>query len=174
MDKLFDQADKLGNTSIPVANRVQKLTKTELGSPEYTNFDSNRNAIVQEINTALSGSAQSSDMRVNIELENLNAARSPAQLHGALLNLNEALLSRLDSSKTPLWPKEVVQGTKSAAQVLQETISKYRGKYTPLEREESSAVGGESKKPRKVIGTGMYNGRKVVQYDDGGDPEYAD
>jgi hypothetical protein len=167
MDMLNKQVQSLGNTSIPIANRIKQFSKTETGSPEYTNFNSNRNAIVQEINTALSGSATSSDMRINIELENLNSARSPAQLYGAINNLNEALLSRLDSSMSPRWPKEVVQGKKTAEEYTKELVSKYRGKFSP----HSEQVAGTS--GRTIINQGTHNGRKVNQYSDGS-IEYAD
>lgn len=149
---LQEQVETLGNTSIPAINRVQAFTKTELGSPEYTNFMSNRNAIIQEINTALSGSATQSDMRVKIELENLKEARSPAQLHGSINNLNEALLSRMDSAKSPLWPIEVVRGDMSPQDYTKQLIKKYRGKYTPDDS------GGSAKQPTSSPPITVFSG----------------
>ena len=111
---------------------------TETGKPAYTNYESNRNAIVQEINTALSGSSQSSDIRLQIELDNLKSARSPAQIKGAIGNLRAALEARLDVDLSPLYPIEVVRGEKTLAQYKKELYDKYRNDY-------KNHFGGETK-----------------------------
>jgi hypothetical protein len=126
---LTDQINALGNTDFPTLNAVMKKVALETGKPQYTSFDANRNAIVQEINTALSGSATSSDMRVRIELENIQSSRSPAQLIGAINNLNEALLSRWESTMDGPYPMEVVRGEMSLADYKKQFLSKYRGKF---------------------------------------------
>jgi hypothetical protein len=148
---LQGQVEQLGNTKIPLINRVQALSSRETGSPEYTNFAANRNAIVQEINTALSGSATSSDMRIDLELQNIAEARSPAQLHGAITNLNEALLSRLDSSKSPPWPMEVVQGKKSPAEYTKEILKQYRGNYKPKDTMDRTETKQSSSIPPQAL-----------------------
>ena len=94
-----------------------RLVLTQLGMTPYTNYESNRNAILQEVNTALSGSSQGSDMRIKIELENLQSARSPAQISGAIENLRMALEARLDVDLSPLYPIEVVRGDKTIANI---------------------------------------------------------
>jgi hypothetical protein len=126
---LTDQINALGNTDFPSLNAIMKKVAQETGKPQYTSFDANRNAIVQEINTALSGSATSSDMRVRIELENIQSSRSPAQLVGAINNLNEALLSRWESTMDGPYPMEVVRGEVSMADYKKQFLSKYRGKF---------------------------------------------
>lgn len=123
------QLKELPNVDLNVINRIMKTVLTETGKPAYTNYESNRNAIVQEINTALSGSSQSSDMRLQIELENLKSARSPEQIKGAIENLRAALEARLDVDLSPLYPIEVVRGEKSMSQYKKELYSKYRNDY---------------------------------------------
>lgn len=170
VSSLADQVKSLGNTDIPIANRVKQFTETELGGADYTNFNSNRNAIVQEINTALSGSSTSSDMRINIELENINSARSPAQLHGAINNLNEALLSRLDSSKSPLWPKEVVQGRKSPEEYTKSIISKYRGRFgdeADKAKDQNHHTTADSLDSAKPGDKATANGKTYILQEDG-------
>jgi len=126
---LDEQLSALPNVDINAINRIMAATSKEFGKPEYTNFESNRNAIVQEVNTALSGSSQASDMRIVIELENLKSARSPAQIRGAISNLREALIARVDVDLSPLYPQEVVKGEKTMEQYKKEMFDKYRGKY---------------------------------------------
>ena len=133
VSRLVEQVNALGNTNIPKINEAMRLVARETGKPEYTNFEANRNAIVQEINTALSGSATGSDMRVRIELENIQSARSPAQIVGAINNLNEALLSRLDASLSVPFPMEVVKGTKTMDQYRSDIKKKYRRNFGSTE-----------------------------------------
>jgi len=129
LSALDEQLSKLPNVDLNMINKVMSTVSKEFGKPEYTNFESNRNAIVQEINTALSGSSQSSDMRLVIELENLKSARSPAQIRGAISNLREALIARVDTDLSPLYPIEVVRGDKTLEQYKADMFKRYRGNY---------------------------------------------
>jgi hypothetical protein len=126
---LADQVKALPNVDINTINRVMKVTLTEMGKPPYTDFESNRNAIVQEINTGLSGSAVGSDFRVQIELDNLKSARSPRQIVGAIGNLTEAVISRLDASLSPIYPLSVVQGKETMGRYRERLFKRYRGSY---------------------------------------------
>jgi hypothetical protein len=132
---LDDQLAKMPNTDINTINRIMSVVSKEFGKPEYTNFESNRNAIVQEINTALSGTSQGSDLRIKIELENLKSARSPAQISGAISNLRMALEARMDVDLSPLYPIEVVRGEKSMEQYKKELFNKYRGNYSTKQKD---------------------------------------
>jgi hypothetical protein len=147
---LDDQLKKLPNVDLNMINRVMRLASKEFGKPEYTNFESNRNAIVQEINTALSGTSQASDMRIKIELENLEAARSPQQIRGAIENLRLALEARLDVDLSPLYPIEVVRGEKTMAQYKKELFAKYRHDYAPHFGQEAVGVSANMPKVGEV------------------------
>ena len=120
LQRLEDQIAKMPNGDFPISNAFLKQMYTQTGDPAYTDFESNRNAIVQEINTALSNSSQGSDYRVKIEMDNLNASRSPRQLKAAINNLHAALTARLDPSMTPPYPIEVVRGEKTLPQFIKE------------------------------------------------------
>ncbi|MFA5377345.1 MAG: hypothetical protein WC455_16460 [Dehalococcoidia bacterium] len=138
LTRLDEQLRALPNKDFNTINKVMRAVANEFGKPEYTNFESNKNAIVQEINTALSGTSQASDMRVQIELENLKASRSPAQLSGAISNLREALIARVDVDLSPLYPIEVVRGQKTLAKYKEEMFRKYRGNYSTQEQSATS------------------------------------
>ena len=143
---LDDQLKQMPNADFPAINKVMQVVATQTGKPQFTNFESNRNAIVQEINTALSGSATGSDYRVKIEMENLNAARSPVQISGAISNLREALLARLEPSMSPLYSTEVLRGEKTADQYLKELRQKYTGKY----RQQGGPPGAVGQAPKTI------------------------
>ena len=139
---LDDQLKKMPNVEINMINRVMATLSKEFGKGEYTDFESNRNAIVQEINTALSGTSQGSDMRIIIELENLKSSRSPRQITGAIENLRMALEARLDVDLSPLYPIDVVRGEKTIDQYKKELYKKYRGDYSPHFGQEGAAASG--------------------------------
>ena len=120
LDALEQQITKMPNTNVPITNQFLRQLSIQTGDPAFTNFESNRNAIVQEVNTALSGSSTGSDLRIKIELENLAGSRSPAQLRGAIENLRHALEARQDVTMSPLYPPEVLQGKMSQQQYLQQ------------------------------------------------------
>jgi hypothetical protein len=159
---LDEQLKKVPNVDLNIINRAMRFASVETGKHEYTDFESNRNAIVQEINTALSGSSTTSDMRVKIELENLQSARSPGQIRGAISNLREALIARLDTDLSPIYPTEVVQGKKTLEQYKNDMFKKYRGNYS-----ESEQVGGKNEKTVVKKFVSPSTGKTKYIYSDG-------
>lgn len=160
---LDDQLKKMPNVDLNIINSVMAVTSKEFGKPEYTNYEANRNAIVQEINTALSGTSQSSDTRLEIELENLKSSRSPAQIKGAIENLRMALEARLDVDLSPLYPIEVVRGEKTLGRYKSELYKQYRGDYSPHFGQ--SATG---KQERTVVERRKTaSGKILTKYSDG-------
>ena len=156
---LYEQVAQLKNTSITAINKIMREVSVNLGKPEDSNFESNRNAIVQEVNTALSGSATGSDLRVQIELENLKSARSPKQLQGAITNLYDALFARLDVDLSPIYPIEVVRGEQTMAQYKKELYSKYRSNYKPHNSTDMPAF--DVKVPAGTKGFKWENGQLI-------------
>ena len=128
--RLADQVAALKNTNINSINKVLNAVNKEFGRPELTNFEANRNSIVLEVSTALSGSSQGSDTRIRLELENLKSALSPQQIQGAIKNLNEALLARLDAQTSPLYPLDVMRGEKTQQQWSKDLYKKFGGDYS--------------------------------------------
>jgi hypothetical protein len=155
LTRLDEQLSATPNVDLNAVNRIMRFVSVETGKPAYTNFESNRNAIVQEINTALSGSSATSDVRVKIELDNLKSARSPEQIKGAISNLREALIARLDVDLSPIYPIEVVRGEKTMQQYKDDMFKKYRGNYK-ADRPSSSAP------PAGYKDSGKTSGGKAV------------
>jgi hypothetical protein len=127
LQMLDEQLKALPNVNMNSINAVMRAVLTETGNPVYADFESNRNAIVQEINTALSGTSQSSDTRLNIELENLKSKRSPEQIAASIKNLREALIARLDVDLSNLYPLEVIRGEKTMEEYKTGMFQKFRG-----------------------------------------------
>lgn len=142
---LLSQANQLPNSSWVSWNALKRAAWNEVGLANYTEFEANRNAIIQEVNTALSGSSQPSDTRVKLELENLQGSRSPAQLKAAINNLNEALLARLDASMYGPFPKEVVNGEMTLKEYMADTYKRYKGNYAAVEGTSTEGALGSSR-----------------------------
>ncbi len=178
---LYSQIDELPNTSLNSWNAFKRAVVTELGYQDYSAFEANRNAIVQEVNAAISGTSQASDLRVKIELENLKTSRSPEQLRAATENLYEALTARLDSSMAGPFPPEVVNGNLSMDKYRKEITEKYKGNYDRYPdrrwKQQTGAQPASGGQPgqKTVVGTGTDpdTGRPVNRYSDGS-VEYAD
>jgi len=87
------------------------VLRKQFGSTKVSDYNSLRNAIIQEVNTALSGTSVASDFRIHLENENLRDSMTPAQLAESIKNLISALDARTDASTAEMYPLEVVQGT---------------------------------------------------------------
>jgi hypothetical protein len=110
VESLKDKADALANINPRAINMTLNAISKEFGKTPVIDFESMRNAIIQEVNTALSGSSTPSDYRIKLELENLPTKNSPAQLQVAINNLLNALDARLDASTGVPFPLQEVQG----------------------------------------------------------------
>jgi hypothetical protein len=114
VEALIGKIDALQNsTKIPIADKPLNAIKRDLGgNVPIVDYESLRNAIIQEVNTALSGSSVISDYRIKLELENLGSNRSPNQLKVAVNNLLTALDARTDASLAIPYSWEEVRGEK--------------------------------------------------------------
>ncbi len=158
LNTLYTQVDALQNLDYPALNKISAFVSKQLGHPEYTNYESLRNAMVQEINTALTGSVASTDTRIHLELQNLQAAESPQQIKGALRNLNEAMVARISNIYDGPYPQEVVQGKKSIQEYYNEMNDKYLGNYKKVQGGGQGAAGagtsqGISDAGKMAVGT---------------------
>jgi len=107
-----DKIDKIGNKfGAPILDLAwNKVRKEVLGDVGLADYESLRNDIIQEVNSALSGTSVSSDSRLNLELERLKSSATPGQLRTAIKNLKSALQARIDSGAMIPNPWEVVRG----------------------------------------------------------------
>lgn len=113
MPRVFDlkvKAEALAQRHPRFVNAPLNAIKKEFGSESVVDFESLRNAILTEVNTALSGSSVASDFRIQLELENLGSGRTTKQLNIAVDNLMSALEARQDASYAEFYPWDVVTG----------------------------------------------------------------
>lgn len=114
---LYSKMEGLKNTfGVPLLDEPWNKARKALGSKEVTDFESLRNAIIQEVNTALSGSSTASDYRIKLELENLKSGMTVGQQMASVGNLISALQARQDASTMVVYPWEVVRGEKTMEQ----------------------------------------------------------
>ncbi len=113
LPRVDDLQNKIGalqnSTKIPIMDRPINKLKREVGNVPVADFESLRNALISEVNTALSGSSTQTDYRIKLELENLGSDRTPAQLNTAINNLRSALEARTDASRAIPYPWEEVR-----------------------------------------------------------------
>ena len=112
VEDLYVKVQDLNNvTGIPLLDTPLNVLRKQFGSTKVSDYNSLRNAIIQEVNTALSGTSVASDFRIHLENENLRDSMTPAQLAESIKNLISALDARTDASTAEMYPLEVVQGT---------------------------------------------------------------
>lgn len=115
VDDLMMKVDAIANKAgLPFIDQPLNKARAAVGNVPVVDYESLRNAIIQEVNTALSGSSVATDYRVKLELENLGSNRTPAQLKAAITNLKSALEARSDASLAIPFSWEDVRGEKPA------------------------------------------------------------
>jgi hypothetical protein len=123
VEDLKSKINKLNNIAgIPLLDKPLNSIRRSVGGNEaIVDFESLRNAILTEVNTALSGSSVASDYRIKLELENLGSDRTPRQLYTAINNLKSALEARTDASKAVPYDWDKIRG--ESKQNTQQPIS---------------------------------------------------
>lgn len=131
VEDLITKAQNLQNlTNVPVLDKPMNEVRKAVGNVPVADFESLRNAILQEINTALAGSSTQSDYRIKLEMENFNSGRTINQLKAAGNNLLAALDARTDASTATPYPWDVVRGERTVEQ-WHKDLQKERGQGKP-------------------------------------------
>ena len=94
--ELSDKADQLGNGSTQFVNSVKNWMSRQSGSPTVTNFETAKGAVADEL-TRVYRQAGGSEADIKNWEATLNAANSPAQLHGAFATISDLLDSKLSA-----------------------------------------------------------------------------
>jgi hypothetical protein len=117
VNDLYRKAMDLTNkTNLPILDKRINDVRKAVGSEAVTEFESLRNAVLFEVNTALSGSSVPSDYRIKIELENLESGMTFGQQIKSINNLISALQARADAATMMAYPLDVVRGQRSLDQ----------------------------------------------------------
>ena len=94
LDALSNAADSLNNTSIPAYNSVANFLSSNSGDPRVKQFNTVKKAVVDELTRAYRG-AGGSEGDIKSWAENIDAANSPAQLHGVIKQMGDLLESKV-------------------------------------------------------------------------------
>jgi hypothetical protein len=99
LDTLDDAGQALHGGQIPLSNKIVREFATQMGLPEYTNFESIKHIVGSEIAKAVAGSGGSALAdRQAIEKE-FDSANSPDQLQGVIGKYKELMAGQLKSQK---------------------------------------------------------------------------
>jgi hypothetical protein len=136
---LYNKVDKIQNyAKVPILDLPINKVRQWTGSTVITDYESLRNAVIQEVNTALSGTSVASDYRIKLELENLKSEMTPAQHKAAINNLISALRAREEASEAVVYPWEVVKGIRTMEDWKKQNLEE-------AEAVKKIKVGGEQK-----------------------------
>lgn len=165
MPRVYDlyhkSMDLQNSTDIPLLDEPLNKIKRALGSKKVADFESLRNAIILEVNTALSGSAVATDYRVKLELENLKSGMTLGQQMASIGNLISALEARMDASQLNPYPIEVVQGNKKMEDWKKEQEEQSKAvRQMIFNKANAGGGGGAAPIPGKPMGGGKtaYSG----------------
>lgn len=96
LDSLSKDADALSNSKFPAWNSVKNLLSTQAGDPRIKRFNTTRNAVSDEL-TRVWRQAGGTEADIQSWQKNLDAAGSPAQLHGVIAQIGELLKGKIDA-----------------------------------------------------------------------------
>jgi hypothetical protein len=110
VESLYKKAEAMGNKAPQVINLAWNEARKQLGNVEVVDYETMMKDIVQEVNTALTGSSTASDYRMQVSIDNLKSANTLAQKQVAVKNLLSALQARMDASTNPMYSTPEIMG----------------------------------------------------------------
>lgn len=150
LNTLSNLSDALQNGDKPALNKIGNQYKEQTGQAAPTNFAAARDIVANEVTKAVTAGGGTGGDRDKAQ-ETINAAQSPAQLKGAISTYQQLLGGQRQGLAT-----------------------QYKGATGRTDFETKFPYGGAAPVATKPVArTGMMNGRKVVQYQDGS-TAYAD
>jgi flagellum-specific peptidoglycan hydrolase FlgJ len=137
LGELSETATKLNNSNWTPYNSVANYLATKKGDPAVTNFNTVRDKVAEEFTRVYRG-AGGAEADVKREIENMNAANSPAQLHQAISHMAELAQSKIDANQEQY---KTVMGPISKARPM---VSEKTVKTLELLRTRASGLPAES------------------------------
>lgn len=113
LQSLSDSADALNNGNYPLLNQAENMYLSATGDPRVTQFDTTKKAVVDELTRVWRGNG-GSEGDIKTWSDQINAANSPAQLHGVIGQIGDLLQSKINS-----LGETYQQGMGTTAQPLQ-------------------------------------------------------
>lgn len=148
LGELSDAAAALGNGNYPKLNWAKNIFSTETGGTAVTNFNTIRDKVAEEFTRVYRGSG-GSESDIKREIDNLNAANSPDQLHQAIAHMADLAQSKIDANSEQY---KTVMGPLAKPRPM---VSKKTAKTLDLLRQRA---GGQAAPVTKTI-----NGKKYIQ-----------
>lgn len=139
--------DALDNNDLQAVNRIGNIFKAQTGQTAPTNFNAAKTIVADEITKAIVGSQNALGDREQLQ-KSLDAANSPQQLKQVISTWTKLMGGQL---------KGLEQQYKSGA--MRDDFGNFLTPNAKLAIE-----GGQMKVP---VRSGMQNGRRVIQYNDG-------
>lgn len=96
LDKLNSDIDALHNSNWQAENAVGNWLQTQAGKTAKTNFDTDRDAVANEMATVFKGTG-ATDQEIKAWREKMSSSESPAQLHEAMDHLLGLMAGRLNA-----------------------------------------------------------------------------
>jgi hypothetical protein len=158
LGQLSDAADSLNNTSIPIYNRVANFAARETGDPRINQFEITRKAVVDELTRVYRGTG-GSEKDIQTWTQQINAASSPEQLHGAI-----AQVSGLLESKIQALTDQYQKGMGTTAQGLQLLTPHARDALDKMEQRAGGTTKASGSTP---AGTDKVTGKPLYRRADG-------
>jgi hypothetical protein len=153
ISKLSDAAEALNNTDYPALNSVLNTLSKAVGKPTVTNFETIQKAVADEVTRVWRQSGGSVE-DIAAARANLDAAKSPDQLRGAIAQYGELLGGKIASMQ-----EQYQQGMGKSADA-NATLIRPDTKQT-LEKISGRAGGSQANAP--AIGTeGVVGGKPAV------------
>ncbi len=178
INNLIDMTPQLHNRQFSPYNAlVNPVHALVTGSDVVNNFETERNALIGEVEKYLKGGAPAAS-EIHRALDQVKSSGSPQQIVGALHTLSEIMGSKTreyEKSWKKKFPDKEMPLDMETINTVQKRLESEYEKYHPKKSKASEEKADKSEQPssgRQVVKTGMYNGRKVVQYSDG-TTEYA-
>lgn len=156
LNTLSDAADALNNTSFPAYNNIANWMLNNSGDPRVKEFDNTRKAVVDELTRVWRGTG-GSEGDIKSWTDTMNAANSPAQLHGVIANVGHLLESRIEALN-----EQYKRGMGTSEQGMQLLTPQSRSSLSTLEQK---ATTGTSTKG--ITATNPQTGEKVISNDGG-------
>ena len=96
LGELSDEAEKLNNYKFTPFNTVANAYENTMGDARVNNFNTVRDKVAEEFTKIYRGSG-GSESDIKREIDNLNAANSPDQLHGAIQRMAQLARSKVEA-----------------------------------------------------------------------------
>lgn len=155
LESLSDAADRLNNTSVPLANGVKNWLENSTGDPRVKQFEATKKAVVDELTRVWRGNG-GSEGDIKSWAASLDAANSPQQLHGVIGQIGELIGSKINA-----LGEQYKQGMGTTGEPIQLVTPKTQAVFAKLQQR----AGGEPASAAPQLVRKTASDGKTYEYD---------